>query len=195
MATARPCGAPGEPSGNRLRRNERCCRVTIPGRGGRRTRPSPSLLRGQPEDPTLERKGTLAIHSLILPDQHPHLPLTSLKVTHQSVDQVRVPAGRETIDADWRASRLLSAGSRDEPSLLLPRATAGRCGGRWMYSGPRVRQTGIVLGPGLSAGEVHREAEVRADANGPGDDLGMFNGDPYQESMELPEPPFPLVGR
>jgi hypothetical protein len=33
-----------------------------------------SLLKGQPEDPTLERKGTLAIHSLILPDQHPHLP-------------------------------------------------------------------------------------------------------------------------
>jgi hypothetical protein len=47
-----------------------------PGRGGTRTRPSPSLLRGHPEDPALERKGTLAIHSLILPDQHPHLPPT-----------------------------------------------------------------------------------------------------------------------
>ena len=33
------------------------------------------LLRGQPEDPALEPKGTLPIHSLILPDQHPHLPL------------------------------------------------------------------------------------------------------------------------
>src|SRR3984957_2887767 len=74
MATARPCGARGEPCGDRLRRNERCCRVTLPGPGGRRTRPSPSLLKGQPEDPTSERKGTLAIHSHILPDQHPHLP-------------------------------------------------------------------------------------------------------------------------
>jgi hypothetical protein len=32
---------------------------------------------GQPEDPTLERKGTPAIHSLILPDQHPRLPLVA----------------------------------------------------------------------------------------------------------------------
>src|SRR5450631_2806304 len=59
----------------------------------------------------------------------------------------------------------------------------------------RVRETRIVLGPGLSASEVHRKAEVRADANGPRDDLSMFNGDPYQESMELLEPPFPLIGR
>jgi hypothetical protein len=53
------------------------------------------------------------------------MPLTSLTVTHESVDQVCVPAGRETMDADLCVSRLLSAGSRDEPSLLLPRAAAG----------------------------------------------------------------------
>lgn len=62
-------------------------------------------------------------------------------------------------------------------------------------SGAKVRIIGILIGSSFSAGEIHLQTKVGADANRPRDDLSMFSGDLYQESVELPEPAFQLVGR
>jgi hypothetical protein len=72
-------------------------------------------------------------------------------------------------------------------------------------SGPKVWIIGILIGSSFSAGEIHLQAKVGADANTaaaarapstrPRDDLSMFSGDLYQESVEFPEPAFQLVGR
>lgn len=53
---------------------------------------------------------------------------------------------------------------------------------------------GILLGPSFPADEIHLQTKIGANADRPRDDLSMFSGDPYQESVELPEPAFQLVG-
>ena len=80
----------------------------------------------------------------------------------------------------WLASRT----RRDVPlfAILLRRLLG--------TPGPRHRNHAR---PSISVSEVHRKTEVRADGYRPRDDLSMFNGDPYQESVEVPEPLFPFL--
>jgi len=52
-----------------------------------------------------------------------------------------------------------------------------------------------MLGPRLSVSEVYGKAEVSADGNRPRNDFSMYKGDLYQESVKLPEPPFPFLRR
>jgi hypothetical protein len=44
----------------------------------------------------------------------------------------------------------------------------------------------------VGRGEVNRKTKVRADADRPRDELRVYSGDFYQDSVEIPEPDFPL---